>query len=91
MKDPKLVVLDEASSRLDPVTERLIENAIFKLLENRTAIIIAHRLQTLDHVDDIMLIEDGKMREYGNRIQLLKDPNSKYSQLLRTGITEVTV
>ncbi len=91
MKNPKLVILDEASSRLDPATEKLIESAIDKLLENRTAIIIAHRLQTLDHVDDIMLLEDGKISEYGDRVQLLKDPNSKYSKLLRTGIEEVLV
>ncbi len=91
MKNPRLVILDEASSRLDPATEKLIEKAIDKLLENRTAIIIAHRLQTLEHVDDIMLLEDGKVREYGARLQLLKDPKSKYSQLLRTGIEEVLV
>ena len=91
MKDPKLVILDEASSRLDPATERLIENAIYKLLENRTSIIIAHRLQTLNHVDDILLLEDGKISEYGKRIQLLKNPKSKYSQLLQTGIEEVLV
>jgi ABC-type multidrug transport system fused ATPase/permease subunit len=91
MKNPRLVILDEASSRLDPATEKLIESAIEKLLENRTAIIIAHRLQTLDHVDDIMLLENGKISEYGNRLQLLQNPKSKYSQLLRTGIEEVLV
>lgn len=91
MKNPKLIILDEASSRLDPATERLIESAIDKLLENRTAIIIAHRLQTLNHVDDIMLLEDGKISEYGDRLQLLKNPDSKYSKLLRTGIEEVLV
>jgi ATP-binding cassette subfamily B protein/ATP-binding cassette subfamily C protein len=91
MKNPKLVILDEASSRLDPATEKLIESAIDKLLENRTAIIIAHRLQTLNHVDDIMLLEDGKISEYGDRVQLLKNPDSKYSKLLRTGIEEVLV
>jgi energy-coupling factor transporter ATP-binding protein EcfA2 len=60
LKDPDVVVLDEASSRLDPATERLIERAIDKLLQNRTAIIIAHRLTTVQRADEIMILERGR-------------------------------
>ena len=84
LKDPKLIILDEASSKVDPVTEKLIENTIDKLLENRTVIIIAHRLSTIKRADDILILEDGKMSEYGNRKKLELDQNSKLSGLLKT-------
>ena len=60
LRNPGLVILDEASSRLDPATEQLIERAIDKLLKNRTAIIIAHRLGTIHRTDEIMILEDGR-------------------------------
>ena len=63
LRNPSLVILDEASSRLDPATERLVERAIDKLLKDRTAIIIAHRLSTLNRADDILLLEDGEIAE----------------------------
>ncbi|MGY5876225.1 MAG: ABC transporter ATP-binding protein [Candidatus Thorarchaeota archaeon] len=91
LQDPSLVILDEASSRLDPVTEGLIEQALDKLLLNRTAIIIAHRLSTLDRVDDILLLDQGSVLEYGERERLADDPSSKFYRLLRTGIMEVLV
>ena len=62
LRDPGLVILDEASSRLDPATEQLIERAIDRLLRGRTAIIIAHRLGTVQRADEIMILEDGRMR-----------------------------
>lgn len=89
LKDPKIVILDEASSRLDPATERKVDTAISKLLEGRSAIIIAHRLTTLHDVDDILLLKDGHIIEYDSRENLLKDPNSHFSQLLQKGIEEV--
>ena len=89
LKDPKIVILDEASSRLDPATERKVDSAITRLLEGRSAIIIAHRLATLHDVDDIMLLKDGHIIEYDSRVNLLKDPNSHFSQLLQKGIEEV--
>ena len=91
LKNPSMVILDEASSRLDPATERLVDRAIDRLLQNRTAIIIAHRLATLDRADDIMIIENGELIEFGERRQLVKDPNSRFSQLLKTGMAEVLV
>jgi ATP-binding cassette subfamily B protein len=89
LRNPGLVILDEASSRLDPATEQRIEHAIDKLLQNRTAIIIAHRLGTVRRADEIMILEGGSVSEYGNRKQLAADPNSRFYQLLQTGLEEV--
>jgi len=89
LRDPGLVILDEASSRLDPATEQLIERAVDKLLTERTAIIIAHRLRTVERVDDIMILGDGEVVEYGQRKQLADDPNSCFASLLKTGLEEV--
>lgn len=91
LKDPGLVILDEASSRLDPLTEQRIERAIDKLLENRTAIIVAHRLGTVQRADQIMILEDGQVIEHGNRVQLMADPNSRFTRLLKTNLAEVLV
>jgi ATP-binding cassette subfamily B protein len=90
LADPGLVILDEASSRLDPATERRIEQAISKLLAGRTAIIIAHRLSTLERVDDILVLAAGHIVEYGERAQLAADPQSHFSQLLQTGLEDET-
>ncbi|MGH2352991.1 MAG: ABC transporter ATP-binding protein [Chloroflexota bacterium] len=85
LKDPGLVILDEASSRLDPATERLIERAVARLLAGRTGIIIAHRLATIERADEVMLLEHGRIREYGQRAALAADPDSRFSALLRAG------
>ena len=86
LRNPGLVILDEASSRLDPATERRIEHAIDKLLgePKRTAIIIAHRLDTVHRADDILILDHGEVAEYGNRIELMRDSQSRFSQLLQT-------
>ena len=86
LKDPSIVVLDEPSSRLDPATEARVDFAVQRLLANRTGIIIAHRLGTLQRVDDIMILEDGRIQEHGQRQILANDPNSRFSQLLATGL-----
>jgi ABC-type multidrug transport system fused ATPase/permease subunit len=86
LRDPGLIILDEASSRLDPATERQLERALERLLHGRTAIIIAHRLGTLDRVDQIMILEDGRVRESGPRAALAADPNSRFAQLLQIGM-----
>jgi len=88
LRQPGLVILDEASSRLDPMTERCIEQAIAKLLQHRTGIIIAHRLQTLQSCDRILLLEQGRIVEYGDRHHLAADPPSRFAQLLKTGLPE---
>lgn len=89
LRNPGLVILDEASSRLDPATEQKLERAIDKLLHGRTAIIIAHRLHTIHRAHDILILEKGVVREYGDRRQLAADPNSRFYQLLQTGMEEV--
>ncbi|MEO0767996.1 MAG: ABC transporter ATP-binding protein [Cyanobacteria bacterium J06649_4] len=82
LKDPGLVILDEASSRLDPQTERLIERAVDRLLETRTGIVIAHRLETVMRADQILILEKGRVVEYGDRIQLMNNSHSQFSSLL---------
>ena len=89
LRNPGFVVLDEASSRLDPATEQLIERAIDRLLEHRSAIIIAHRLGTLGRADDVMILEDGQAVEYGNRQELLADTHSRFYTLHQTGLEEM--
>jgi len=89
LRNPGLVILDEASSRLDPATEQRLELAIDKLLQNRTAIIIAHRLGTVHRADEIMILEGGQVSEYGGRRELAADVNSRFYQLLQTGLEEV--
>jgi ABC-type multidrug transport system fused ATPase/permease subunit len=89
LKKPSLVILDEASSRLDPVTERLIERAVDRLLAGCTGIIIAHRLKTIQRADQILILENGRAIEYGDRQRLSKNPNSRYSQLLKTDLIEI--
>jgi ABC-type multidrug transport system fused ATPase/permease subunit len=89
LRDPHLVILDEASSRLDPATEQLLERAIDRLLHERTGIIIAHRLQTVQRADEILILENGRSLEFGPRIVLANDPHSRFYHLLQTGLEEV--
>ena len=89
LHNPAIVILDEASSRLDPVTEKLIEGAIARLLAGRTGLVIAHHLETVQHVDQVMILEDGTISEYGDRRKLAADPTSRLSHLLKTGLAEV--
>jgi ATP-binding cassette subfamily B protein len=84
-RDPGVLVLDEASSRLDPATERRLEHALDRLLRDRTAIVIAHRLATVRRCDDVQILEDGRVVEHGQRTVLEADPHSRFSQLLRAG------
>ena len=89
LRDPDCVVLDEASSRLDPAIERLIQRAVDRLLSERTAIVIAHRLATIQRVDRILVLEGGRVLEHGGLEALSRDPDSVFSGLLRTGLEEV--
>ncbi len=83
------MILDEASSRLDRGTERLIERALDKLAADRTVIVIAHRLATVQRVDEIMILDDGNILEHGDRRGLTNDPHARFHGLLRTGLEEV--
>jgi ATP-binding cassette subfamily B protein len=89
LRDPGLVILDEASSRLDPATETLIERAVDRLLAARTGVIIAHRLATVERADDVLILERGRIAEFGAREALADDPASRFSALLRTGMEEL--
>lgn len=88
LKDPGLVILDEASSRLDTATQHLIQRAVQRLLHNRTGIIIAHRLETLEQVDEIIILQNGVICEQGAREEMAHDSGSAFAQLLRTGLAE---
>ncbi len=86
---PDIIILDEASSRLDPATEALLDQAISHLLQGKMGIIIAHRLSTIKNVDSILILEKGRISEYGDRKDLEADQNSHFSHLLRVGLMEV--
>jgi ABC-type multidrug transport system fused ATPase/permease subunit len=89
LRDPGLVILDEASSRLDPATERRIEAAIDRLFEGRTGIVIAHRLATIERVDQILILGQDGILEWGPREALARAPSSAFAALLRTGAEEL--
>lgn len=89
LRKPRLVILDEASSRIDPATSIHIERAIDRLLQECSAIIIAHRLETVERADEVMILEDGQIIEHGSRLALANDPGSLFYNLLQTGMEEV--
>lgn len=84
LRDPGVVILDEATSRLDPVSEERIERAVDTLLAGRTAILIAHRLGTLDRADQIVVLDRGQVVERGAREALAGTPGTRYAELLAT-------
>lgn len=83
LKDPSILILDEATSSLDAQSENLVQEALEKLMENRTTIVIAHRLSTIRKVDRILVIKDGEIAESGSHIELSSLDNGIYSNLLR--------
>jgi ATP-binding cassette, subfamily B, bacterial len=91
LANPGLIILDEASSRLDPATEHLIEHALDKLLYQRTVIIIAHRLATVQRADEILILANGRIIEHNSREQLANDPASHFYDLLQMGLESVAV
>jgi len=91
LRDPDVVILDEASSRLDPATERLAQTALGRLLDGRTGVIVAHRLATVAYADNILVLEDGQVREHGPRLALAADPTSRFAALLRVAAEEVAL
>ena len=70
--DPKILILDEATSHVDPETERLIQEGLARLLKGRTALVIAHRLSTIQHADRIVVLHRGRVREMGTHKELME-------------------
>ena len=84
-----VLILDEASSRLDRSTEQMIERAVDRLVKDRTVIVIAHHLVTIRRCDEIAILEQGRVVEHGEREALAKDPTTRFHRLLETGLEEV--
>lgn len=85
LQNPSVIILDEPSSRLDPATEATLTAAMQRLLHGRTAIVIAHRLETVARADRILVLGAGQILEYGPREELARDEGSHYAELLRAG------
>ncbi|KAJ1403009.1 P-loop containing nucleoside triphosphate hydrolase [Sesbania bispinosa] len=83
LKDPRILLLDEATSALDAESERIVQEALDRIMINRTTVIVAHRLSTIRNADTIAVIHQGKIVEKGSHAELTRDPDGAYSQLIR--------
>ncbi|GJM94530.1 hypothetical protein PR202_ga11180 [Eleusine coracana subsp. coracana] len=83
LKDPRILLLDEATSALDTESERIVQEALDRVMINRTTVIVAHRLSTVRNADTIAVIHRGSVVEKGPHFELLRDPEGAYSQLIR--------
>ncbi|KAI4384908.1 hypothetical protein MLD38_002993 [Melastoma candidum] len=83
LKDPRILLLDEATSALDAESERIVQEALDRIMVNRTTVIVAHRLSTVRNADMIAVIHRGKMVEKGSHSELIQDPDGAYAQLIR--------
>lgn len=83
LKNPSILLLDEATSALDTASEKLVQEALDKLMQGRTTIMVAHRLSTIREADKIAVLQHGKVAEIGSHDQLLRKANSIYKQLVR--------
>ena len=81
LKDSHILILDEATSSLDAESELLVQDALAKLLLNRTSFVIAHRLSTVRRADAIIVLDEGRVSEIGKHDELLANPNSQYARL----------
>jgi len=81
LKNPKILILDEATSSLDSESERLVQDALEKLMKGRTSMVIAHRLSTIRQADLILVVENGRIVEHGTHLELLKSENGLYRSL----------
>lgn len=85
LREPDLILLDEASSRVDPATEERVTRAIDRLVRGRTAVVIAHRLSTVERMDEILVLDAGLVAEHGSQQELRDTAHSRYARLLATG------
>ena len=81
LKNPKILILDEATSALDSESEKLVQDALEKLMVGRTSFVIAHRLSTIKHADNILVLEDGRIVEQGKHDELIADTEGVYFKL----------
>jgi ATP-binding cassette subfamily B protein len=88
--DPDILILDEATSSIDPETESVIQYAIEKLIEKRTSIIIAHRLSTIRHANSIMVLDKGQIMEFGPHEELLQYENGHYRELYEMQFSSIS-
>jgi len=88
LKDPKILILDEATSSLDAESERIVQEALETLMEGRTSVIIAHRLSTIRKADKIVVLDHGTIREEGTHNELIQIENGAYRHLSELQLTE---
>jgi subfamily B ATP-binding cassette protein MsbA len=88
LKDPPILILDEATSSLDAESERLVQEALANLMKGRTTLVIAHRLATVRRADRIVVLEGGEVRELGTHEELLRRPGGLYSRLYELQFSE---
>ncbi|KAG9447575.1 hypothetical protein H6P81_013703 [Aristolochia fimbriata] len=82
LKNPKILLLDEATSALDAESERVVQEALVRIMQDRTTVVVAHRLSTVRNADSIAVVHRGKLVEQGPHMELIKDPEGAYSQLV---------
>ncbi|MEK7634752.1 MAG: ABC transporter ATP-binding protein [Patescibacteria group bacterium] len=91
LRNPRILILDEATSALDSVSEKLVQEALNRLIKNRTTFIIAHRLSTIQHSNKIIVIEKGRIAEMGNHKELMENPKGIYRNFweMQTAIEKI--